>query len=98
MGREETYIKNVRSLARKMIASIEFLGMQRVITKTSRIDMPITEKTRVDEALEYVRHRYPDLHLDEGTILITVNQKIASLDRILKANDTVSFLPFISGG
>jgi len=81
-----------------MIASIEFLGMQRVVIKTNSIDMPITEKTRVNDALEYVRQQYPNLHLDEGMVLITVNQEIASLDRILKANDTVSFLPFISGG
>jgi len=81
-----------------MIASIEFLGMQRVVTKTNSIDMPITEKTRVNDALEYVRQNYPELHLDEGMVLITVNHEIASPDRILKANDTVSFLPFISGG
>lgn len=81
-----------------MIASIEFLGMQRAITKTNSIDMPISEETRVNDALEYVRYRYPELHLDEGMSLITVNHEIASLDRILKANDTVSFLPFIGGG
>jgi len=81
-----------------MIASIEFLGMQRAVTKTNSIDMPITEKTRVNNALEYVRQQYPELHLDERMVLITVNQEIASLDRILKANDIVSFLPFISGG
>jgi len=81
-----------------MIALIEFLGMQRAITKTNSIDMPISEETRVNDALEYVRHRYPELHLDEGMSLITVNHEIASLDRILKANDTVSFLPFIGGG
>ena len=81
-----------------MVVSIEFLGMQRVVAKTYSIDMPITEETRVNDALEYVRHLYPDLHLDEGMILITVNQKIASLDRILRANEKVSFLPFIGGG
>jgi molybdopterin converting factor small subunit len=81
-----------------MMTSIEFLGMQRNITKTNSIDMPITEKTRVNDALEYVRQKYPDLHLDEGMVLITVNHEIAALDKILKANDTVSFLPFISGG
>jgi len=81
-----------------MIALIEFLGMQRAITKTNSIDMPISKETKVNDALEYVRHRYPDLHLDEGMSLITVNHEIASLDRILKANDTVSFLPFIGGG
>jgi molybdopterin converting factor small subunit len=81
-----------------MIASIEFLGMQRAVTKTNSIDMPITEKTRVNDALEYVRQKYPNLHLDERMVLITVNQEMVSLDRTLKANDTVSFLPFISGG
>ncbi|MFC1934201.1 MoaD/ThiS family protein [Chloroflexota bacterium] len=60
--------------------------------------MPITENTTVNDALEYVRQQYPDLHLNEGIILTTVNHEIASLDRILSANDTISFLPFISGG
>ena len=81
-----------------MVVSIEFFGTQRVVTETDGIDMPITEKTRVNDALEYVRHQYPALHLDDGMILITVNQEIASLDRILMANDTISFLPFIGGG
>ena len=81
-----------------MVVKIEFFGMQRVVTKTHGIDMPITEKTRVNDALEYVRYQYPDLRLDERMILITVNHEIASLDRILRANDTVLFLPFISGG
>ena len=72
--------------------------MQRAITKTNSLDMPISAETRVNDALEYVRQRYPELHLDDGMSLITVNHEIASLDRMLKANDTVSFLPFIGGG
>ena len=81
-----------------MQISIEFLGNQCVITNTDSIDMPISEKTTVNDALEYVRHQYPDLPLDEGMILITVNKRMASLDRILSPHDTISFLPFISGG
>ncbi len=81
-----------------MVVSIEFLGMQRVATRIRGIDMPITEKTMVNDALEYVRHQYPALHLDEGMLLITVNQEIASLNRILRANDNISFLPYIGGG
>jgi len=86
------------SQKRKMVVSIEFLGTQRAVTQTASICMTITAKSRVKDALEYVRRQYPDLHLEEGTILITVNQKMASLDRVLGANDAVSFLPFISGG
>ena len=85
-------------LALKMGVSIQFFGMQRAVAKTDSIDMPITEKSSVNDALKYVRRQYPDLHLDEGKLLITVNQEIATLDRMLAANDTVSFLPFISGG
>ena len=81
-----------------MQVSIEFMGKQRVITKTDSIDMPITEKTTVNDALEYVRQHYPDLDLEEGMVLIAVNKIIASLDMILRTNDTILFLPFISGG
>lgn len=81
-----------------MEVSIEFHGVQRAVTKTDSITMPIKEKTMVNDALEYVRQQYPELPLDKEKVLITVNQITASPDRILKANDTISFLPFISGG
>lgn len=81
-----------------MVVSIKFLGMQRVVTNTDSIDMPITGKTRVNDALEYVRQQYPDLHLEEGTVIVAVNLEVASLDRILKDKDTISFLPNIAGG
>jgi len=81
-----------------MSVSIQFFGMQRNVTKTDSIHMPITEKTSVTDALEYVRRQYPDLPLTKETVLITVNQEIASLDTMLRGNDVVLFLPFISGG
>ena len=82
----------------KIVVTIKFLGMQRAVTKTDSIDMPITEKTRVTDALEYVRQQYPELPLDQETLLITVNHEQASPDTVLKPNDTVSFLPAIGGG
>ena len=81
-----------------MVVSIEFLGMQRMATKTNGMSMPITEKTRVKDALEYVRCQFPNLNLDVETTLVTVNHNKASLNRILRANDVVAFLPFIGGG
>jgi molybdopterin converting factor small subunit len=81
-----------------MVVSIKFHGMQRLITNTDSIDIPITGKTRVNDALEYVKQKYPALHLDEGTIIVSVNLEIAPLDRVLRDNDTVSFLPNIAGG
>jgi molybdopterin converting factor small subunit len=81
-----------------MIVVIEFLGMQRTMTGADSIEMPITARSRVDDVLEYVRSNYPQLHLDEGMVLVTVNQDIAPRDRVLKPDDIISFLPFISGG
>ena len=81
-----------------MVVSIEFFGMQRAVTKTDRIDMTITAKTRVTDALEYVRLQYPDLPLDEGMVIVTINQEIASRNTVLRDNDIVSFLPLIMGG
>jgi molybdopterin converting factor small subunit len=60
--------------------------------------MPITEKTRVNDALEYVRQRYPELPLEQGMVLITINHEVAAPDRILRDKDTISFLPLIAGG
>lgn len=81
-----------------MIVVIEFLGMQRTATGTDRIEVPITGKSRVDDVLEYVRGKYPQLELEEGMVLVTVNQEIAPRDQVLKPDDIISFLPFISGG
>jgi len=81
-----------------MMVSIKFLGMQRTVTNTDSINMPITDKTKVNDALEYVRQQYPDLPLEEGMVIVTVNLEIATLDRILRDKDTISFLPLIAGG
>jgi hypothetical protein len=63
-----------------MIALIEFLGMQRTMTGADSAEMPITRKSRVEDALEYIRNKYPQLKLDEGMVLVTVNQGIAARD------------------
>jgi molybdopterin converting factor small subunit len=81
-----------------MMVSIKFLGMQRLLTKTDSVEMSITDETKVNDALEYIRQRYPDLPLEEGMVLLTVNHEVATADRILKDKDTISFLPLIAGG
>lgn len=85
-------------LAGNMVVSIQFLGLQRSVTETDAVEMSIGDGTKVSEALEHVRRKYPTLHLDNGDILITVNQEIASLEKTLKPGDAVSFIPFVGGG
>jgi molybdopterin converting factor small subunit len=81
-----------------MKASIKFLGMQRVTTNVDALDMPINGKTRVQDALEFVKQLYPELPLEEGMVVMTVNHEVATKDRILKDKDSISFLPLIAGG
>ena len=85
-------------MAQKMMVSIKFFGMQRVVTKKDSINIPVTGETTVKDILESVENLYPNLNLDEEMLFVTVNQEKASLDRLLSADDTISFLPHISGG
>jgi len=81
-----------------MIVTIEFLGTQRTLAGADSVEMPITKKSRVSDALEYVIDKYPQLKLDKDTALVVVNQQLASRDQVFKDKDTISFVPFISGG
>ena len=81
-----------------MKVTIEFLGTQRTAAGADRVEMPITRKTTVNDALDYVQRKYPELKLAEWMVIVVVNQHIASLDQVLKADDVISFLPFLSGG
>lgn len=81
-----------------MMVSVKFLGMQRIVTKKDSVNIPVTGEMTVKDILELVKNLYPGLNLDEEMLFVTVNQEKASLDRLLSADDTVSFLPHISGG
>ena len=81
-----------------MNISIEFFGRQRIITGIGAIDMPINGNSTVSHALEYVRARYPELPLEEKTVLLVVNQEVVSQDSVLYPDDIVAFLPAIGGG
>ena len=78
--------------------SVEFHGVQRIITGEDAIVIEITARTKVKDVLELLNRRYPALDLDEGMIIMTVNQEKVSADRTLNNDDTVSFIPHISGG
>lgn len=81
-----------------MMVSISFFGMQRTVTKRDSMDMHISERTRLIDALNRVRELYPELHLEDGMIISTVNHESAQADRLLKPGDLISFLPHIGGG
>ncbi len=85
-------------MAQKMMVSVKFLGMQRIVTKKDSLDIPVTREMTVKDILVLVKNLYPSLNLDEHMMFVTVNHEKASLDRLLSADDSISFLPHISGG
>jgi len=81
-----------------MVVSIHFHGLQRKVTRAEEIQVPYRKSMRVTDVLKTVQERYPDLALSRESFLVTVNDRVARMDRILKANDRISFLPHIGGG
>lgn len=81
-----------------MKVSVNFYGLQRAVTCTDHIQVPLSKGTRVTEILYYLKECYPELPLDEGSVMITVNNQVSSLDQILKTDDKISFIPHIGGG
>ncbi len=80
------------------MVSIEILGMNGVIAKTNHIKMPVTEKTTGVDALDYIISKYPDITIHKDAVIVAVNHEVVPMDKLLQANDTISFLPPIGGG
>ena len=82
----------------KNTVSVNFLGIHRQITGEDTITVDISGKITVGDLIGILNNRYPDLGLDEGAVIVTVNQVKAGPEKTLKANDVVAVLPHISGG
>jgi molybdopterin converting factor small subunit len=63
-----------------------------------QIQIPVAEKTRVTDVLSYIRECYPDIPIRIDAVLVTINNEISNLDRVLEHNDQVSFIPHLGGG
>ena len=81
-----------------MVVSVKFYGAQQKMTSTQQLEVPISEGECVKDIYDNIRDRYPDLMLNKQDMTISVNNKIADMNQVLKADDKVSFLPHIGGG
>jgi len=81
-----------------MKVSVSFYGIQRTVTSTNQIQIPLSRGARVTEVLSYLKECYPELPLSEDTVMITVNNQISSSHQILNAGDRISFIPHLGGG
>ena len=81
-----------------MVVSVHFFGLQRTLTRTPEIKIPLLEESRVDDVLCYLKENYPELKISKDDFLVSVNDRISNSDQVLKANDIVAFIPHIGGG
>ena len=81
-----------------MYVSVKFLGLQRAQAQTDQIEIPLSKETRVGDLLAYLKECYPKLPFPDDGILVAVNDKPSSMERVLKNKDNVTFLPFLGGG
>lgn len=81
-----------------MVISVNFHGIQRMVTETDEMQISLSKGTRVDHVLEAVQERFPKLPLQKEDLLITVNDRVSTTDQLLKERDKVSILPHIGGG
>ena len=81
-----------------MFVSVNLNGFQRRVTSMDQIQIPVAEKTRVTDVLSDIRECYPDIPIRIDAVLVTINNEISNLDRVLEHNDQVSFIPHLGGG
>jgi sulfur carrier protein ThiS len=81
-----------------MYVSVTFLGLQRAQAQTDRMQIPLSRGTRVVDLLSYIKECLPNLPFPDDGILVAVNNKLSSKERVLKNEDDVTFLPFLGGG
>ncbi len=81
-----------------MVISVNFHGQQRMVTQTGEVEIFLSNGNRVDQALTAVLEQFPQLPLQMEDLLITVNDKVSTLDQQLKEKDKISLMPHIGGG
>lgn len=81
-----------------MYVSVTFLGLQRAKAQSDQIEIRFSKKIRVADVLAYIKNHHPELPFPEDAVLVAVNNKISSMERVLKNRDNVTFLPFLGGG
>ena len=81
-----------------MVVAVHFMGPQRTLTRRDRIQIRLPKESRVADLLACVKERYPALPFSEGVLVVTVNDRVSSLSKVLEPNDNISFLPFLGGG
>ena len=81
-----------------MNVSVNFFGIQRKIVRQDKIWIELGNEARISDLLQHIRSSYPGLSLNENSIMITVNNRVSSLNQNLNLNDSISIIPHLGGG
>jgi len=81
-----------------MVVSVQFCGVQRSLTRTNEMEIPLPNEGRVRDVFAYLLACFPGLPLNNDSVFVTVNNKISNIEQTLRPHDTVTFLPHIGGG
>lgn len=81
-----------------MYVWVSFLGLQRMRADTDKIRVSLPDGRRVADVLAYVKKSYPKLPFPDDALLVVVNDRVASLEKMLENKDRVTFLPVLGGG
>ncbi|MFX1452672.1 MAG: MoaD/ThiS family protein [Promethearchaeota archaeon] len=77
---------------------VKFFALQREETGTPEIELELDGKKTVLELREILMEKYPGLRKYEKVTLVSLNQKYARGQEILKDGDEVALFPFVGGG
>ena len=77
---------------------VKFFALQREETGTPEIELELDGKKTVLELREILMEKYPGLKKYEKVTLVSLNQKYARGQEILKDGDEVVLVPFVHGG
>ena len=81
-----------------MVVSVQFHGAQRAATQSKEIQVPLSRDRRVSDVLLYIKNCYPGLELNGNDFLVTVNNRVSTMNHLLNPDDKITFLPHIGGG
>ncbi len=81
-----------------MTVTVELLGYQKTAAGVDSVEFPLTETSTALDALNFIIERYPKTYLEPDRVIFNVNNERVPADSLLKAGDTVRFLPILGGG
>ena len=81
-----------------MRIKVKFFAYIRVITESSETEIEVNEGSTLENIMEILVKKYPDLMRYKEEINMAVNHEYAPEKTVVKKGDEVALLPPVSGG